>query len=356
MKLHNPFRVAFVATLGVGLGIVLIEGVQTLSTILLYVGTALFLSLGLDPIVGWLERRKLKRWLAVLITILGVLAIFAGIVLIVVPVIVAQLAQLFEAVQKFALSRSFDEFVIEVQEWILGTFPGVQPDFLDEMYSNAIKWVEDLDWASIGGGVLSTGFAIVSGIAGTFIVLILTIYFTASTPSLKRAVYQLVPASRRPRFVDLSEQITDSVGYYVMGQVSQGVINGILSVIFLSIIQAPFPAVLAVIAFFFSLIPLVGTLTGSAIIVLICFIPGLGGIPTGIAAAIYYLVYMQIEAYVISPRIMNRAVSVPGAVVVIAALAGGSLLGLLGALIAIPVAASLLILYRQVLIPRQNER
>ena len=108
------------------------------------------------------------------------------------------------------------------------------------------------------------------------------------------------------------------------------------------------------IAFFFSIIPLVGTLTGSTIIVLICL--GLGSPATAIIAAIYYLIYMQIEAYVISPRIMNRAVSVPGAVVVIAALAGGALLGLLGALVAIPVAASILIIYRQVVIPRQNER
>jgi predicted PurR-regulated permease PerM len=134
------------------------------------------------------------------------------------------------------------------------------------------------------------------------------------------------------------------------------VINGILSAIFLTIIDAPFPAVLAVIAFFFSLIPLVGTLTGSTIIVLTCLIPGLGSPTTAIIALIYYLVYMQIEAYVISPRIMNRAVSVPGAVVVISALAGGALLNLLGALIAIPVAASILIIYREVIIPRQNER
>ena len=165
-----------------------------------------------------------------------------------------------------------------------------------------------------------------------------------------------MPASKRERFIDLAEQITASVGYYVMGQVTMGVINGVLSAIFLTIIGAPFPAVLAVIAFFFSLIPLVGTLTGSAIIVLTCLIPGLDGSPTtALIAAIYYLIYMQIEAYVISPRIMNRAVSVPGAVVVIAALAGGSLLGLLGALIAIPVAASILIIYRQVVIPRMNE-
>src|SRR5690606_16651685 len=174
----------------------------------------------------------------------------------------------------------------------------------------------------ITGGVISASVGLVTGLFGAFIVLILTIYLTASTPSLKRSVYQLVPASQRPRFVDLAEQITASVGYYVMGQVTLGVINGVLSAIYLSIIGAPFAAVLAVVAFFFSLIPLVGTLTGSTIIVLVCLLPGLGSPATALAAGIYYLIYMQIEAYVISPRIMSRAVSVPGAVVVVAALAG----------------------------------
>ncbi|QKJ19300.1 AI-2E family transporter [Microbacterium hominis] len=356
MKIHNPFRVAFVATLGVGLGLLLIGSIQTLSTILLYVGTALFLSLGLDPIVGWLERRRLPRWAAVLVTILGVLAAFTGIVLMIVPVIVGQVTQLVTQVQELLEDGTWDP-VAELRAWMTETFPLLR---VDDVFTYVQDWFDSLDLgevgSQVGGGLIVAAGTLLAGLAGAFIVLILTIYFTASTPSLKRAVYQLVPASKRERFVDLGEQITDSVGYYVMGQGSLGIINGVLSAIFLSIIDAPFPAVLAVIAFFFSLIPLVGTLTGSTIIVLTCLIPGVGSPTTALIAAIYYLVYMQIEAYVISPRIMSRAVSVPGAVVVIAALAGGSLLGLLGALIAIPVAASILIIYRQVVIPRQNER
>lgn len=360
MKLQNPFRVALVATLGVGLGLLLIGSIQTLSTILLYIGTALFLSLGLEPVVAFLERRKLRRWLAVLITILGVLLVFAGIVLLVVPIIVGQISQLVTTITRFLQSTSIND----VQRWLQSVFPALQDSFLDDAFANVQKWLGD-NFGSITGGVINVSVAFFSGITGAFLVLILTIYFTASTPNLKAAVYQLVPASKRARFIDLAEQITDSVGFYVQGQVTLGVINGILSAIFLSVIGAPFPAVLAVIAFFFSLIPLVGTLTGSAIIVLTCFIPNLGGgglipdigsVGRGITAAIYYLIYMQIEAYFLSPRIMNRAVSIPGAVVVIAALAGGSLLGLLGALVAIPVAASILIIYRQVVIPRQNER
>jgi predicted PurR-regulated permease PerM len=356
VKIHNPFRVALVGTLGVGLGLLLISSVQTLSTILLYVGTALFLSLGLDPVVGWLERRKLPRWAAVLITILAVLAAFAGIILMIVPIIVQQIGQLIGAIEDLLDDGSWDP-VGEFRGWLGDTFPLLN---VDTVFQYIQDWWDNLDFgqlgSEIGGSIIVVGGTILAGLAGAFIVLILTIYFTASTPNLKRAVYQLVPASKRARFIDLGEQITDSVGYYVIGQVSLGVINGILSAIFLSIIQAPFPAVLAVIAFFFSLIPLVGTLTGSTIIVLTCLVPGLGSPQTALVAAIYYLIYMQIEAYVISPRIMGRAVSVPGAVVVIAALAGGSLLGLLGALVAIPVAASILIIYRQVVIPRMNER
>lgn len=350
MKIHNPFRVAFVATLGVGLGLVLIGSIQTLSTILLYVGTALFLSLGLEPVVAWLERRRLPRWAAVLITILAVLAAFAGIILMIVPILVDQVGQLVAEITKLLNRPTFWD---DVEAWVTGVFPNLE---IEVVVAQVQDWALD-NAGSITGGLIGAGVAVFAGLGGAFIVLILTIYFTASTPNLKRAVYQLVPASKRARFIDLGEQITDSVGFYVIGQVSLGVINGVLSAIFLSIIGAPFPAVLAVIAFFFSLIPLVGTLTGSTIIVLTCLIPGLGGSPTiALIAAIYYLVYMQIEAYVISPRIMGRAVSVPGAVVVIAALAGGALLGLLGALVAIPVAASILIIYRQVVIPRQNER
>ncbi|MDN3495324.1 AI-2E family transporter [Planococcus sp. APC 4015] len=350
MKLHNPFRTALIATLGVGAGLLLIGGIQTLSTILLYVGTALFLSLGLDPVISWLQRRKLPRWAAVLIALLTLLVILAGVMLLIVPIIAQQIGQLVEAITEVVESG---DLLTDVEDWATGIFPGLDVAAITQYVQ---EWLGSLDYASIGGGLIAVGATVLGGLTGTFIVIILTIYFTSAVPNLKRAVYQLVPASKREKFIDLSEQITDSVGYFVMGQVSLGVINGVLSAILLSIIGAPFPAVLAVIAFFFSIIPLVGTLTGSAIIVLTCFLPGLGSPTVGIIAAVYYLIYMQIEAYVISPRIMNRAVSVPGAVVVIAALAGGSLLGVLGALVAIPIAASILIIYRQVVIPRQNER
>ena len=119
----------------------------------------------------------------------------------------------------------------------------------------------------------------------------------------------------------------------------------------MSIVGIKFSLVLASITFSLALIPLVGSISGAAIVTVVALTTS----PTAaVIAGIYYLIYMQIEAYVISPRIMTKAVAVPGAVVVVAALAGGALMGVIGALVAIPVAASIILIIRQVWVPRQN--
>ncbi|AMB60345.1 AI-2E family transporter [Microterricola viridarii] len=352
MKIQNAFRLGLVATLGVGLGILILTSIASLSTILTYIGAALFLSLGLDPAIAFLERHRFPRWAAILTVLGAVVAALTGVVFAVIPIISQQIDQLIRFVPE--LTRRFVSG--EVVTALKDTFPNLQ---VEEIVAAVTKAINDFvtnpdQLAGVFGGVLQFAAVLASGLFGFAIVLILTLYFAGSLPSMKRGLYQLVPASKRERFTDLSEQITQSVGRYVVGQVTLALVNGALSFIFLSIIQAPFPAVLALLAFTFSLVPLVGTITGSVIIVLVCLIPGLGSPLTALVAAIYYIVYMQVEAYVLSPRIMNKAVAVPASVVVIAALAGGSLLGLLGALIAIPTAAAILLIIKQVVIPRQN--
>lgn len=351
MKLNNAFTAGLLGTLGVGLGLLILFSIASLSTILTYIGVALFIALGLDPVISWLERRKFPRWLAILTVLVAVSAIFAGMIFAVVPIIVDQLTQLFAQVPRIFERVTDSEWATTVTT-ALGGFVDV---------GAVIAAVGDYfsdpgNLTTIAGGALQVGIAIANGVFGSVIVLILTLYFTANLNGLKRALYQLAPATKRERFAALSEQVTDSVGRYVVGQVSLAACNAVLSFIFLSIIGAPFPAVLAFVAGLLSLIPLVGTLSGSVIIVLVCLIPGLGSPVTALVAGIYYIIYMQVEAYLMSPKIMNRAVSVPGALVVIAALAGGTLLGVLGALIAIPLAATFLIIIKQVVIPWQNQR
>jgi predicted PurR-regulated permease PerM len=348
MKINNAFRLGLIGTLGVGVGLLIISSVITLQTIIIYIGAALFLSLGLDPAVSWLEKKKVPRWAAILTVLLGVLAVLTGVILAIVPIVVDQVAKLSKIIPRLIDGINTSTLIHDLK----AQFPGLD---VDKIITSVTDYLGG-NLTTITSAVVQSGFALVSGLFGGLIILILTLYFTASLNNIKRASYQLVPASKRARFADLSEQITTAVGRYVVGQAALAACNGVLSFIFLSIIGAPFPALLAAIAFLLSLIPLVGTITGSVIIVLTCLIPGIGSSPlTALVAAIYYLIYMQVEAYVLSPNIMNRAVAVPGAVVVIAALAGGSLLGLLGALVAIPVAASVLMIIKQVVIPRQNE-
>ena len=348
MKIQTAFRLGLVGTLGVGLGLLIISSVISLSTIITYIGAALFLALGLDPAVSWLEKKRFPRWAAILTVLVAVLGVLTAVVFAIVPIIVSQVATLSDRIPDLVKSVNSATFQDDLQK----QFPALD---INQIVESITKFFGD-NLTNITGSIVSSGLAIVGGLFGGLIILILTLYFTASLGTIKRATYQLVPASKRERFADLSEQITTAVGRFVVGQGALAACNGVLSFIFLSIIGAPFPALLALIAFLASLIPLVGTITGSVIIVATTAIPGIGSSwLTVLVAGIYYLIYMQVEAYVLSPNIMSRAVAVPGAVVVIAALAGGSLLGLLGALIAIPVAASVILIIKQVVIPRQNE-
>ncbi|MEO7005583.1 MAG: AI-2E family transporter [Terrimesophilobacter sp.] len=346
MRIQNAFRFGLLGGLGVLVALGIGSALGTLTTILTYIGAALFLALGLDPAVSWLERHKLPRWAAILTVISGVLAVFTGLIFAVVPVIVDQTQNLISGITPLVES-------IQGQNWVENLQKNL-PSFIDvqAVIAGALDFVQK-NLTNIGGGVLQVGIGIASFAFGILIVLILTLYFIGSLSSMKRALYQLVPASKRAGFEDIAEQISKAVGRYVVGQAAIAFCNGVASFIFLSIINVKYAALFAFIAFLFALVPLVGTLSGSILITLGCLL--FDGVPTAIAAGIFYLVYMQLEAYVLNPNIMNRAVKVPGVVVVIAALAGGTLLGILGALIAIPVAAAVLLIVNQVFIPRQNE-
>jgi predicted PurR-regulated permease PerM len=309
------------------------------------VALALFLALGLDPVVSWLQRRDLPRGLAILLVVVAVVALFVGLIATIVPIVIEQTKLLIE---------DWDSIVERVRDsdlvaWLNSIVGG---DAIQQAITAGGDWLADpSNLGNLTGGLLAVGAGILGGFTGATIVLILMLYFLSSLASMKRYSARFVPASHRPSFRDVSEEITGSVGRYVIGQLSLGLLNGVLSLIFLSIIGAPAPILLAFIAFLGSLVPLVGTLTAAIIISLVC----LAASPlTALVAAIYYLVYMQVEAYVLSPRIMSRAVAVPGALVVIAAIAGGTLGGVLGALVAIPVAASLIIIVEKVVFPRQD--
>jgi predicted PurR-regulated permease PerM len=349
VRITNPFQIGLLGGLGVLLALVIGAAVGSLATILTYLLTAVFLALGIEPILGLLQRLRLPRWGALLVVVVVLLGVVAGLVFAVVPLIVEQSASLAETIARYSTASAQQHLVQQLQ-----TFIGPSVD-ISTVFSNVASYLQK-NAGTIGGGVLAVGVGFVQGIAGAVVVIILTLYFAASLPAFKAAGYRLVPMTQRDRFSGIAEQIFASVGRYVVGQVSLALVNGVLSFVFLSIIGAKLPAVFALIAFLGSLLPLVGTISAAVII----FVGQLALVsdhpPTWIAVAVYYVIYMQVEAYLLSPNIMNRAVKVPGVVVVIAALAGGTLLGILGALIAIPVAAAALLIVEQVVVPRQAMR
>ena len=349
VRITNPFRIGLLGGLGVLLALAIGAAIGSLGTILTYLLTAVFLALGLEPIIGFLQRRRLPRWAALLVVVVVALIVVAALVLAVIPLVLQQSAALAKTIAAYSDSSSQQDLVKQLQ-----SFVGSSIDVSDTV-SNIAAYLQK-NAAAIGGGVLAVGVGVAQGIAGAVVVLILTLYFAASLPGFKAAGYRLVPMSSREQFSAIAEQIFAAVGRYVVGQVTLALVNGVLSFIFLSIIHAQLPAVFALIAFLGSLIPLVGTVSAAVIVVLAQVALDPASPATWITAAIYYLVYMQVEAYLLSPNIMNRAVKVPGVVVVVAALAGGTLLGILGALIAIPVAAAVLLILEQVVVPRQAIR
>jgi len=349
VRIQNAFRAGLIGTLGVGVGILLITAIGSLATILTYIGAALFLALGLDPAVKWLVARRFPHWAAILTVIVAVLAVCAGLIMSVLPNIIDQTAAFVATLPAIIQS-------LTTQDWVgyLNTQFGGFVDVHAVLGSLADFFKNPSNISSIAGGAFAVGISIANGVTGTIVVVILTLYFTSSMDSIKSIVYSLVPKSKRETFIRMSEEITSGVGKYVVGQIALALLNGILTFILLTIIGGKAALVFAFLAFLLALIPLIGTVLATAIIVLGQLI--LASPETALVALIYYLVYMQIEAYVISPRIMNKAVAVPGSIVVIAALAGGTLLGILGALVAIPIAASIILIIKEIVIPAQEER
>ena len=198
------------------------------------------------------------------------------------------------------------------------------------------------------------GLAVVSALANTLIVLVLMIYFLSSLPSIKHSLYSVAPASRRSRVSELGDRIVRSTGAYVAGAFVVAVCAGLSTLVFTFLVGlGDYAFALAFVVGLLSLIPVVGSFISGVLITAL----GLTVSPTvSLICLIYYVAYQQLKACLIYPRIMARSVEIPGAVTVIAALVGGGLIGVIGAVLAVPVAAGLLLLHREVLLRRQDAR
>ena len=161
-----------------------------------------------------------------------------------------------------------------------------------------------------------------------------------------------MPASRRTRARALGDEILSQVGRYMLGSAINARIAGVATFVWTAVSGIPYPAALGLLVALMDMIPVVGSTVGGAIVTLVALSTS---VPVAIATLVFYIAFRLTEDYLLLPKVMRHAVNVPPIVTVVAVLIGGSLLGIIGALVAIPTAAALKLLTVEVLMPRLNQ-
>lgn len=305
--------------------------------VLILLAVAAFLALALEPAVTFLQKHLKARGAAVGVMITLIVAFLAVFFASIVPPIVRQ-------------TQSFVDSLPELRESLKdrsSPLGRIEQQFrlTDRLESGA----EDLAGSlSSLPRVFGTVFGL---IADLLVVLVLTLYFLLHAPAIKKEGIRLVPEARRKRTAEVSEVVFSKVGGWMEGNIVVSLIAGIVSFAALALIGVPYAAPLAMWVAIADLIPMVGAMLGAAVCVVVAFF---SGVAPGILTSIFFLVYQQIENYLIGPRVMKRTVDVSAASVIIAALIGGTLLGPLGVLLAVPAAASVKVIANEVWLPQST--
>ena len=339
----HPFYFGFIATLGALTAIVLMRALASASQIFVLILIALFLATGLNPAVEALRKRRMSRSTAVTVIFSSVILFVLFFALVVVPPVISQGTQLIENAPQLLNDLMKNETIKQLNTQF-GLIDTLQ-DKLKAITSDGTLLI------STFGGVIGVGKSVLSGFFTALTILVLTLYFITSLPQAVDLGLSLVPATRRDRVGRLTNAVIARVGAFVGSQILIAAMAAVFVVILATILGMPSPIAIGMIVLVAALIPLIGHFIGAGIVTLIALTQS---VAIGAIAFVAYVVYVQIENYIVTPRIMKRTLNVPGAVTIVAALIGSSLLGLVGGLLAVPVAASIILILDEVVIPRAN--
>ncbi len=289
--------------------------------------------------------RWMKRGLAIAIVYVLIVLLPIGLGALIIPPIVNQ-------VEEFA--DNVPSYVDDVEEFVTGneTLADLEEEFdltgkLQDLAADAPSKIGDA-----AGTLKDIGVGVVNSMFAAFTILILSIFMVGGGPRWREGFLRSQPPERSERLRSAFEHISQAIGNYVGGALAQATLAGVSAFIVLEILGAPFSAPLALLVAFFDLIPVVGaTLAGLLVAVVMLFV----NFPVGLIVwVVYAIAYQQIENYLIQPQIQKRAVAVEPFVVLVAVLFGSSLFGVLGAVLAIPTAASLQIAVRELIAYRRE--
>jgi predicted PurR-regulated permease PerM len=340
----HPFYFGFVATMGALSAFVLLRALASASQVFVIILIALFLATGLNPAVEAIRRRGTSRATAVAIIFVGVLVFVGLFFALVVPPLVRQSAHLIEIAPSLLQDLKANPRIAALNEHYA---------FLDAIQKKLNSVTSDGTLLiSAFGGVIGVGKTVLSGTLTGLTILVLTLYFITSLPEATAIALKMVPASRRPRIALLTDAIIARVGAFVGSQILVSAMASIFVTAMSLILGLPSPITIGIIIFICGLVPLIGHFLGCTIVTLIA---ATQSVTIGLISFVAYVIYVQVENYVVTPRIMKRTLAVPGAVTIISALIGTSLLGLVGGLLAVPVAASIILILEEVVFPRAEQ-
>ncbi len=337
---RSPFPIGFFLAIGAMTAFGLVTLIVSLKSVIVLVMLSLALALGLNPVVEWFHHRGIRRGVAVLLVALGVLGALALATWALVPVVSEQVNRLIQQSPTYLVNLRENPQIAAF-------------DAQFQVIDRVVTFLTSGELiSSLFGGILGAGALVANMVFSIIITVVLTLYFLISLVSIKEVIYQLAPASRRARVKFLANEMFKRVGGYVSGMFLIVMLATTVAFVFLNVVGlSQYSLALAVVVGLFAFVPLVGTTISMVIVSIVAFSISP---TTGLITLLFFLAYQQFDAYVVQPRIFSHSVQVPGVMVILAAVSGGLLLGLVGAILAIPTMAALLLLYREVLIPHLN--
>lgn len=339
----HPFYFGFVATLGALSAFVLMRALASASQVFVLILVSLFLAMGLNPAVEAIRRRGASRGSAVAMIFVGVIAFVGIFVAIIVPPLVNQTSHLIDNAPALIENLKNNRLIADFNS---------QYGIVDTLQKKVMSLTSDGTLIiSAFGGVIGVGKTVISGTFTGLTILVLTLYFLTSLPTAISLALKIVPASRRERVTLLTDAVVSRVGAFVGTQLTVSFIASLVIGATAAILSLPSPIAIGILVFICGLIPLVGHMIGAAVVTIIALTQS---ITTAVIILIVYILYQQVENYVIAPRLMKKSLSLPGAVTIVAALLGTSLLGLVGGLLAVPIAASIVLILEEVVYPRAD--
>ncbi|MDR3070111.1 MAG: AI-2E family transporter [Propionibacteriaceae bacterium] len=343
---RNPFQIGFYMAFGAIIAWGLVNALMQIQGVLVLMALAFMIALGMNRLVEVFHRRGLRRGLCVLIVVAIVLVVLALAVWAVVPTVSEQITLLFNNAPSFITNLRNNPQIADLDD----QFKFV--DSLATFFADPEKLISTLSGGLAGAGAAVA--AVASTVFNLIITIVLTIYFLIALPSLKEVIYRLAPASKRSRVRYLASEMMNRVGGYISGLVLQVLIATTVVFGYLWIIDlGKYSYALAVMTALAWFIPIVG----STIAIIAISVVAFSSSPVlGLVTLCLFLVYQEFDAYFISPRIMSKSVKVPGIMVILGAISGAYLLGMMGAILAVPTVAALMLLYQEVLIPHLDRK